>query len=307
MQHRKYRLLKILIHLLGVTVLWGCIRENRDSCLIETIIYVSVENPSAPLLTASTESETVDHTKVFIYGAGLKLEKIVNLSRYDLENRTPVRMVFPAGEPPTVVVWGNLNGAQKIVEADTGTAISSGQIRMIEENGYSIPPDHLYYGNRKLTDEHIQEVVISSWVGRVNITVRGIDDLKNTPDDYYFKIESMYNGYDFYGNPVEGEALLKTEAEVVTKEGEDLLVHKPINMIAYPSGDSNHTISVSVYRISATGDQLLGTATTDVEGEKITTHPGKNTNVLIDFNKQTGMDVYVKVTSWEYIYQWTLW
>lgn len=307
MPYRKYRLLIILFHLLGTTAIGGCIREKSDNCLAETIVYVSVKDSSAQLLSSSGGGEIIDNIKIYIYGADLKLGKIVNFSRYDLENRTPVQISFPAGDYPKVIVWGNLNGAQEIVEADLGKPISSGLIKMLNQDNYSVPPDHLYYGSKELTDENIQEVVISSWVGRMNITVRGIEELRNNPNDYYFKIESIYNGYDFNGNPIAGEVSIKSKAEVVVKEGEELLAHEPINMIAYPSEDRKHTITVSVYKTSITGDQLLGTAVTDVEGHKIATHPGMNTNVLIDFNQQTGMDVHIKVTPWEYIYQWTLW
>lgn len=303
MQRYGYRLWIILM----VGVLWGCIREKNGQCNSEIVIYVSVDDSALQSRSASGDNGNVDHTKIYIYGADLKLQRIVNYSRYDMDNRTRVRVDFPEGEHPTVVVWGNLNGAQEMAGTDAGEPLSAGLIQMIKRGAYFIPPDHLYYGSRELSDEHVQEVVISSWVGRINITVKGLKDLSDKPDAYYFIIESRYDGYDFYGNPLEGEALIRMEAVPEIREGEELLRHEPVNMIAYPQGDRRHTITVSVYQKSSTGDQLLGIAVTDVEGHKITTQPGKNTNVLIDFNQPVDMNVYIHITEWEEVWEWKEW
>lgn len=275
--------------------------------MIETVIYIRVDNSVTRLPSSYEGNEDVDNTKIYIYDADLKLERIVNYSRYDIENRTPVRVVYPQGHRPIVIAWGNLNGAQEVLGTDTGSSISSGIIRLTKKNEYFVAPDRLYYGCKELTNEPIQEVLISSWVGRINITAKGLVDLSDHPQAYYFTIESIYDGYDFYGNPVEGNALIKADAEIEIRKEEELLSHEPISMVAHPPGDQNHTIKVSVYRKTITGDQLLGSAVTDVEGHSITTRPGKNTNVLLDFNQESGMNVHIKITPWEHVFEWTEW
>lgn len=307
MQHRGNKLWIILIHLVGVTLFPGCIYENMEGCTRETEIFITVDNSVAQLQSLSESNEHVDNTNIYIYDADLKLERIVNYSRYDIENKTLVKVVYPQGCRPTVIVWGNLNGSQGVVGTDSGGPISSGMIRLTKNNEYFIPPDRLYYGYKELRGDPVEEVSISSWVGRINITVKGIVDLSDHPNDYYFTIESTYDGYDFHGNPVEGNALIKVDAKTEIRKGEELLCHEPINMIAYPPDDQNHTIKVNVYRKSITGDQLLGSAVSDIEGHNITTHPGKNTNVLLDFNQQSGMNVHIKITPWDHVFEWTVW
>lgn len=275
--------------------------------MIETVIYIRVDNSVTPQPSSYEGYENVDNTNIYIYDADLKLERVVNYSRYDIENRTPVKVVYPRGHRPVVIAWGNLNGAQVVEGTDTGGSISSGRIRLTKMNDYFIAPDRLYYGGKELSDEPIQEVTISPWVGRINITAKGIVDLSDHPQDYYFTIESRYDGYDFYGNAVEGNALIRADAEIEIRKEEELLSHEPISMIAFPPGDKSHAIKVSVYRKSITGDHLLGSAVTDVEGHNITTHPGKNTNVLLDFNQGGGMNVHIKITPWEHVFEWTVW
>lgn len=123
MQRYGYRLWIILM----VGVLWGCIREKNGQCNSEIVIYVSVDDSALQSRSASGDNGNVDHTKIYIYGADLKLQRIVNYSRYDMDNRTRVRMDFPEGEHPTVVVWGNLNGAQEMAGTDAGEPLSAPQ------------------------------------------------------------------------------------------------------------------------------------------------------------------------------------
>lgn len=304
---------KILPRLLMLTALMtiasGCRKDGECIGPAKALIYISVEegpNPSSNFY--EKENVCVDNAIALIYNKDDQLQRIIKLTREEIENRTPVEIDFFEGNRPKVVVWGNLNSSENISDIMSGFQLPSARLCMQQKDGYALSTDNLYYGFRELTDESVQEVVITSWVGHVFITARGIENALSNADDYYFVIESNCNSYDFYGQPQEGKALLKIDAEAKIYHEETILVHHSVNLVACPdiSGKKESTM-VKLYKKTPAGDVLMASADTNTEGERIITQIGENTNVLLDFTDKEDPNVYFILTPWEYIYQWSWW
>lgn len=299
--------LLLLIFLMTIT---ACHKHDGDNdCIDKTLVYISIaERQSRSSNYSDSETERVDNAMVYIFDGDSQLKQLVILNRQDLENKTPIEISNYNNTSPKVVVWGNMNGSQHISEPLPGLELSSARVTMIEEDGFTLSPDNLYFGYKEITAENVQEIVINSWVGRVYITVRGIDDANSNAGDYYFTIECKYNSYDFYGEPQPGNVLLRVDAELSLYRQEDLLVHQPVNLVAYPVVSGHREpIIIKLYKRTATGDVLIATADTDVDGQSIVTHPGENTNVLLDFTNQSNVQVSIVFTPWEIIHQWVMW
>lgn len=292
-----------------MTVTSGCIKDGECNSPVQTLLYINVEkgaNSSSGFY--EKDSMYVDNAIVLIYDQDSLLQRIVKLSREEIENRTPVELEVSADNHLQIVVWGNLNGSEELSDIVSGFKLSSARLNMKQENGYTIPTDNLYYGFKVLTDDNVQEVVISPKTGHVCITARGLDNMHNDTDGYYFMIESNCNSYDFYGRPQKGKALLKAEAEARTSHQEIVLVHQPVNLIACPdiSGEKQ-SVNVSLYKRTPFGDVLLSSSNTDTEGDWIITRSGENTNILLDLTGKDRLNVYVILTPWDHIYQWSWW
>lgn len=292
-----------------LAIVSGCGHDGECKGPAKALIYISAEEgPDSSSDFYEKENIHVENAIVLIYDKDAKLQRIVKLSREEIENRTPIEIPVYENNHPQVVVWGNLNGAEEISDLISGIELTSARITMQQENGYALSTDNLYYGFKELTDENEQEIVISSWVGHVFITARGIENKADNASKYYFTIKSHCNSYDFYGRPQAGQAILKVEAEAKIYHQEVVLVHQPVNLVACPeiSGEKQ-SMDVQLYKRTPAGDVLMASANTDTEGNCIITHVGENTNLLLDFTHKDDPNVYFILTPWEYIYQWAWW
>lgn len=304
-------IIKLLPRLLLLTTLMivasGCKKDGECYGSSNTLIYISVgEGPDSS--SGAKENSHVDNVFVFIYDKDAQLQRIAKLSREEIANRTPVEVPVYEDNHPQVVVWGNLNGAEDISDVTSVFLLSSARINMQQKDGYTASTDNLYYGFKKLTEENEQEIVITSWVSHVYITVRGIEKIPNDTAGYYFTIENNCSSYDFYGQPQQGKVLIKVEAEAKVYHQEVVLVHQPINLVACPKiAGEKQSMSVKLYRRTPEGDVLMASTNRDTEGEQIITRSGENTNVLLDLTDKAHLSVYCILTPWDYIYQWSWW
>lgn len=304
---------KLLHRLLLLTTLMiivsGCIRDEDCNDPSKALLYISVkEGSSSTSDFYDKENRYVDNAIVLIYDEDGQLQRIVKLNHKEIQERTPIEIPISAGKHPQVVVWGNLNGEEELLDLSSGLALSSARISMRQENGYTVSTDNLYYGFKKLTDESVQEVVITAWVGHVYITARGIENMPEDGESYYFTIESNCNSYDFYGNPQEGKVVLKIEAQAEFQHQEVILVHPPVNLVACPDiAGEKQTVYVKLFKRTPAGDVLIASTNMDTQGDPIITRSGENTNILLDLTDKNALYVYFILTPWEYIYQWAWW
>ena len=292
----------------------GCIGDDGDGCFTKAVLYISVAGgESTPCAisgeeTSGGEASRVEDVRVFIFDGNSRLERVVTLTGEEVERRTPIEINVKYGQHPQVVVWGNLNNTKDIGDIAPGMQLSSARVEMVERDGYALPADKFYYGFGELTNEKVQEIVISNWVGCVIVTVRGIENAVNEADNYYFIIESKYNSYDFYGQPQEGNVLVKESAESAVYQQEEVLVQKPVNLVGYPDNfNTSQTIVVKLYQRTPEGDRLIASADKDKEGNRIISRIGEKTNVLLDLTDKNNMGVYIELTPWDYIFQWAWW
>lgn len=300
-------LLRLLLLIVLMTIASGC-SDGDCNCSVKTLIYINVTEAQDPSIGFDDERNRVDNALVLIYNHEGQLQRTVKLTREQIENKIPIEVDIYNGESPQIVVWGNLNGLEDISDITPGLDIASTRVSMQQEGGYSLSTDNLYYGFKELTDESLQKVEITTWVGSVYITARGIENASDDADSYYFVIESKYNSYDSYGNPQGGNALLRVDAEAKNYQQEVILVHQQVNLIGYPdNSDERQSMTVKLYKRTPEGDILIASVDKDIEGKSIMTHPGENTNILLDFTDKDQLNVYYKLTPWEHIYQWVWW
>lgn len=306
-------MIKLLPRLLLLTALMivasGCKKDGECYGPSKALIYIGVEEgPDSSSGSYEKGNSNVDNVFVFIYDKDAQLQRIVKLSREEIENRTPVEVSVNEDNHPQVVVWGNVNGSEDITDLTSAFQLSSARISMQQKDGYTASTDNLYYGYKKLTDEDEQEVVITSWVGHVYITARGIEKTEGDTDSYYFTIESNCSCYDFYGRPQQGKVLIRVDAETKAYHQETVLVHQPVNLVACPDiAGQKQSMNVKLYRKESSGDVLIASTNTDTDGKQIITRSGENTNVLLDLTDKAHLNVYCILTPWEYIYQWSWW
>lgn len=305
-------MIRILPRLLMLTALSaivsGCGDDGECKCNgpAKALIYISVEEgPDSSSDFNENEDIDVDNATVLIYDKDANLQRIVKLSREQIDNRTAIEIPIYKDNLPQVVVWGNLNGSEDV---SGGIQLSSALVSMKQKGAYALPTDNLFYGFKQLTDESKQEIVITSWVAQVFITARGIESNPDNASNYYFTIESSCSSYDFYGRPQAGKAIVKVDAETQIYHQEVVLVHQPVNVVACPdiSGEQESMV-VKLYKRTPEGDVLMASANTDTEGNCIITHTGENTNVLLHFTNNETPTVYFMLTPWEHIYQWSWW
>lgn len=298
---------RLLLLTLVIIITSGCRNDGECNDATKTLVYICVDAASNSY-SGFYDKDTVhvDNAIVLIYNEDAQLRRMVKLSREEIENRTPIEISTNDGNHPLVVVWGNLNGSENISNIMSG--LQSARIDMQQEGGYTVSSDNLYYGFKELTDESEQEVVITTWVGHVYITARGIEDISSNAGNYYFTIESNCNSYDFYGRPQAGKALLKIEAKAEIYHQEIVLVHQPVNLVACPEiSGIKQSLNVKLYKKTSAGDTLIASTNSDVDGDWLITRSGENTNVLLDFTSTDNLNVYFLLTPWEYIYQWSWW
>lgn len=304
-------MIKILPRLLLLTIVIiitsGCSNDGDCNDATKTLVYICVDAASNSYSGFyDKDTVNVDNAIVLIYNKDAQLRRMVKLSREEIENRTPIEISTNDGNHPLIVVWGNLNGSENISNIMSG--LQSARIDMQQEGGYTVSTDNLYYGFKELADESEQEVVITTWVGHVYITARGIDDISSNAGNYYFTIESNCNSYDFYGHPQAGKALLKIDAKAEIYHQEIVLVHQPVNLVACPEiSGIKQSLNVKLYKKTSAGDTLIASTNSDADGDWIVTRSGENTNVLLDFTSTDNLNVYFLLTPWEYIYQWSWW
>lgn len=309
----------LLLLTLLLTVFTGCIFDDDNGCFTKAVLYISVAGEQSTPCTLSNkaisgeevfdeETSGVEDAMVFIFDEDSQLERVVTLTGEDIKRRTPIEITVRYGQHPQVVVWGNLNNSKDVGDITPGMQLSSARVRMFQRDGYTLPADKFYYGFGELTNEKVQEIEITNWVGAVITTVRGIENAVNDADSYYFIIESKYNSYDFYGQSESGNVLVKENAESATYQQEEVLVHKPVNLVGYPPNfNTNESIIVKLYKRTLGGDRLIATADKDKDGNSIITRIGEKTNVLLDLTDKDNVGVYIELTPWNYIFQWAWW
>lgn len=299
---------RLILLMLLVMFASGCISDGECNCTATKLIYIRVAQDQDTSSGSENEKSVVDNALILIYNEDGQLQRTVKLSHEEIENKTPIKIYNSDGKHPQVVVWGNLNGSEDLSAIAPGSQISATRVSMQQKGGYSLSTDKLYYGFKELTDANRQNIEITGWTGSVYITVRGIENASDDAGDYYFVIESKYNTYDSYGSPLEGNALLKVPAQAGICQQEVVLIHQQVNLIGYPpDSDETQSMSVKLYKKTPAGDVLVASADKDSEGNSIMTHPGENTNILLDFTDKNNLNVYYKLTPWEIIHQWVWW
>ncbi len=253
---------------------------------------------------------------------------------------------YTKGDMVYVSAWGNIGDSNMSVLGTyaIGQDDISKQFLNLSPNedydGYYNCPQEILFGMRQIifgqinhrkfdrietkadgTLKLVHEIQITQLNALLWIQVENLPDGYN-PEDYYFQIERQNNGYDYEGVPHAGNELREIREVGVINTGNGFLITKtPYNLV--PSLDPNDIdgdtgVTLRLFQIGTTtraGEDIDLTGEVSKvdygDGDYIGLYSGKTTNVYIRF-PETGpgtgdIEVFVKVTPWGEIYQWTEW
>ncbi len=253
---------------------------------------------------------------------------------------------YKKGDMMWISAWGNIGDSNMNVTGlyDIGVDDISTEFLFLTPNpdyeGFYTVPQEILFGIRtiifgEVVDPRYDKVVdnpdgTKKLVHEIQITQLNAllwVQVENLPDgykaeDYYLQICNQNNGYNYQGDVFAGDELreMRGVGKIDARTG-FLVSPAPRNLI--PSLDPNNinednAVALHLFQVgdgtTRAGDiDLTGAVnrTTYGDGDYIGLYSGKTTNVLIRFPEggpgKGDIEVYVEVTEWGVIHQWTTW
>lgn len=294
--------------IIGLAILLSsCVRRGLDLCNVETQVYVRTYTDRQ--FGKSTGITSISAAHAYIFDSKGKFLYKIELDEQHIVNQQPFTVSYQSYDRPWVVIWVNEDAKDNITDPSSSHhTLTHPAVTVAQESDYALPPDNLFWGMEQLDDSPVKEVIISPKNARTAITVRGISG-NNTADDYRITIEEHYKGYQFGGTPLKGDIVV-TAPGMFTAQHE-LVTPEAINIIHYPVKDNgqniNEYINVKLLKKGSDKETLIAEVTEDLSGNKIIPQPGKTTNILIDISNKDQLIIYIEITDWNEIHQWTEW
>lgn len=293
--------------ILAASLFAGCIREDRSDCIRETAIHITVQPEEIGGKLTPVEGATV-----YLFDRNRRYTGQVSVSREEIENHTPVIIPVPPFCGDWVVIWGNVTDREILRDLTEGASMEDVILDLRKDNeGYAKYPDKLFYGISQLSGNSTEEVLISPKTARVNITVKGLPTEAGA-NDYYFTLDSHYDGYNFTGEPHQEKVRIKLEGEfndehdLATTGSYDIIHYPPVNTGGY--GKTEQHSVIGLWKASPKdNDVLLASADRDTTGRFIIPQAGKTMNILIYFKGNGEIEIVVVITKWNEVYQWNEW
>lgn len=292
--------------LLGISmILQSCVRDGVIPCEPEpTYIYqVKIVDTSAE--GGMPTRGDVNKADLYVFNEeGYFLERI-EVAAEDITNGRIIPLGHTSQDGPLFVsTWGNLFENEDVPALTSDSEMDHAAITLrTTAEGYAVSPDDLFFGMKEILpveNNRVQEIYLSRKNARMHITVRGL----SAKDDYFFLVEQNYNGYSFAGQPTQHPVLQKEDGEFALNG--EFISHSSFNLIHAGKEDMDGQVVVRLMKKQ--GTELIS-IDKDYKGNPIIPKAGETTNVLINLS-QTISDnlwVYVEVTPWNEIYQWSEW
>ncbi|MCD7931466.1 MAG: FimB/Mfa2 family fimbrial subunit [Tannerellaceae bacterium] len=298
----------ILAILAGMLGIQSCIREDFSNCFVDEdfLLYVKVVD----ILNGQdiTESGALENACLYIFDQNELLLKIVYISASQIAAREPVVLHKKEAESMFISAWGNLTDKVSISGENGSGKLKDFTLSLLpdkENKNYDSAPGNLFFGTKQIVSQgnanSSDEIILTQKNAKLHITIRG---LENPEDNYYFKIVNSHNGYNFTGFPtsktsqLKGSGVFNSNSDYVSGQPH-LLIHSVPGM----QGDDDN-IWVYIYR-EQTGQNIeIAYTNKDNSGNYIQLISGQTTNVLIELKTNGHLNVFIKTTPWDKIYQW---
>jgi len=194
--------------------------------------------------------------------------------------------------------------------------------------------------------EGVQRVELTQKTARMAVSVRGLP-AGTSADDYYFSMCEQNDGFTFDGTPLRTYEWCKIRENGVFTSSGDFTTAEPYYVIPSvdPYDVSACNAGVCLYKVGGgletrgsdagttdagchpqgrgvtralTSDQagyvtedgdlnITGKAVVDLDGNHLALHQGQTTNVLITFALSGEIEIRVRMTAWDELYQWSNW
>lgn len=301
----RFRSHMILPAALLVSLLSGCVCEDPPpACPTRHELYIRVAHSPADDVGTLPGAE-MDTATLFVFDDREILQDVIRIDRETLANGIPVDIPYRCASNPRVVVWGNLDHSVTTTPVLGETSLDDLRVTMSNDGEYAGIPDNLYYATRILTTDPVQYVVLNPAMGRLTITVKGLE--REAGEHYFFLIRTQIGGYDFLRTPVPANETIRLDA-IRNETTGDLTSGKAVPMFVYPvNHDSLKPVKVSLYRQEADGNHLISETDIDNKLLEIIPHPGECENILMDFRVTGDFGVHIRVTDWDVVEQWKDW
>lgn len=285
-----------------------------------------------------THADTVQDAVLMVFDEdGTFLYRIEMPARsFGKELELPSELVTrAAGRRLTVSAWGNLaeNMTAFDEQSGVGHTLSSQFLALnvnteYPDNWYS--PGDVFFGLATIDLEarDLHPVEITQKTARMAVTVRGLP-AGESADDYYLSMCEQNDGFTFSGTPLRTTEWCKIRERGVFTTSGDFTTAEPYYVIPSvdPTDASGCNAGVCLYKVGAgdpaqtralTSDQagyvtedgdlnVSGKARVDVEGNHLALSAGLTTNVLISFTSTGDIEVSIRMTDWDEVYDWHTW
>ncbi|MCD7940393.1 MAG: FimB/Mfa2 family fimbrial subunit [Bacteroides intestinalis] len=289
MKQRKKISLRFIVLLVFVQAMAGCIKEDMSNCPTELTFTVRAYDSSGAELT----SGEVDDVCLFVFNG----KSLCLIERIDAHIGETVTITAPEYEDIHIVGWGNVGGESgKCADVIPGDHKDMCYIYLLPNTRSAFcahTPADLFRGEiwiDKTETKGERVIPIRRETGSMSVTVRSLKTPGSTltDEDYYIQVKETGSAIDFYGT-AKGDKIhyLPTGTFVVNSNNKEEYHAAPFNMIPEPEG-----VTVEIYK----EDQLVTSVAEDKQGNKISVHKDKLTNVLIDLSGT--VSVKVTVTDW---------
>ncbi len=294
----------------------GCIRDKLTDCPPTEIVYLRVIDINSG--DDITDEGRVKEATLFVFDQNRKFIERIDINAGYLEDEIIIPLKgYTAGEF-YVSAWGNISAYIDNARIAPGEDYDDDFLKLFDA-GKSMKqsPNEMFFGLKKIyiaeaatrtTEIQREEVDITQINAGLSVTVRGLPD-EAAAEDYYFRLLRQNIGYNFWGEPIEGNYEIR-EGGTFNSDGE-FISRQPVFLIhsAEPEAidESNCTI-LHLYQKGATPEQdidLTGAILQDREEQYIFLARGTTTHILIDLTAD--LRVQMAVTSWDEIYLWDEW
>ncbi|MCC8188205.1 MAG: FimB/Mfa2 family fimbrial subunit [Bacteroides sp.] len=312
------------LFLLSGLLLTGCIKGSDDDCPDPAPPVPPTEDPQRMLmitvrdvLTSEdiTSVQQLDNVYLYLFNSHGELYQTYQRPVDDVRNSVALDITDTGLTEGYVTVWSNLSDLVTIAESQTRSHISHLTLHLSENpntRGFLMCPGDLFFGYTAFNfDADTRAEVQTRYIdvarknARLHITVKGLE-YREDPEEYYFKISPLYDGYDFTGLPLGKE--FNTREMGIFNTDYDFVSPEPYLMIHAEKGRTyTDDACVHIHLMHTADDQEMAVAIKDTEGNYLHFESGKTTNVLIVLGENGALEVRTEVTDWDEIYQWTIW
>lgn len=301
---------RVLILFIGMYALSGCIKSDLSHCVRKGDLVVRVLGHNGQDITHTGESGDV---WLFVYDDNDKLLGREFLTAAEVQAKKTLPVLLEKGVAQRYIAWSNIVDTVKMMSFAPERALAENKITpLLDAEGYASFPADIFYGHKRVSEEElkasvVQELEILRALSQIHVSVVGMPP-GTVAEGYSIVIANDDQAALTFENQVIRAAGMKYRQPAAWLQTNKMMGTKQaFRTLPSPPGTSK---AVMLYK----GDELIASASQDVEGKPIAPKAGERVNVLIDLNKDcdcsedTGvLEVRVVVSDWNQVVEWKVW